>query len=378
MSGGDSDKTEEPTEHKLQEARKKGQVFKSQDIISTALLLATAGILSSTGPGIFWSIAEYTKHVYGLIETIPTTPLSERNYFIDGINLVTVFMTSMVPLFAAAFIVAIIGNLAQIKFIFSMEPMNPKLSKISPIEGFKRIFSVKSLIELAKQVIKLVVIGWICYKIVKSSIMTMSQSIQWDLYQTTSYLKVLVKKIITDVLMAMTGLSILDYIFQKSQFMKQMKMSMQELKDEYKDTEGNPQVKGKIKQLMRQAAMGRMMGNVAQASAVLTNPTHLAVAIRYKQGEDKMPVIVAKGERLVAVQIKVLAEENNVPIIENVELARALFGACEVGNGIPPELYKATAEVLAYVFKLKKRREQKRRLARRGAGRGDAQRRRVV
>jgi len=369
MGGGDSDKTEEPTEHKLQEARKKGQVFKSQDIISTLLLLATAGMLGSMGSGIFWEIAKYTKSVYEIIPTIPSSPIALRNNFNDGMQLVIVFFKCLLPLFVAAFITAIIANIAQIKFIFSTEPLNPKLSKISPIEGFKKIFSTKSLIELFKQCAKLGVIGWIVYSIVKGEIMTMSTAIQWDLYQVTSFLKVIVKRIISNVLMGMTALSIIDFIFQRQQFMKQMKMSMQELKDEYKDTEGNPQVKGKIKQLMRQAAMGRMMGDVPGASAVVTNPTHMAVAIRYKQGEDKAPVVVAKGERLMAVQIKALAEEHEIPIVENVELARTLFSACEVGKAIPPELYKTTAEVLAYVFRLKKRREQRKRTGRRAAGR---------
>lgn len=219
---------------------------------------------------------------------------------------------------------------------------------------------MRSLVELAKQVAKLLIISWVVYKVIKGEILYLTHSIQWDLYQTTSFLKRLVKKIIFNVLMAMTAISIVDYIFQRQQYMKQMKMSIQELKDEYKDTEGNPQVKAKIKQLMRQAAMGRMMGDVPGASAVITNPTHMAVALRYRQGEDKAPVVVAKGERLLAVQIKVIAEEHNVPIVENVELARMLFGVCEVGQAIPPEMYKAVAEVLAYVFKLKKRREQQR------------------
>ncbi|MDQ7822962.1 MAG: flagellar biosynthesis protein FlhB [Candidatus Eremiobacteraeota bacterium] len=367
--GEDSDKTEEPTEHKLQEAKKKGQVFKSQDITSTLLLLVTAAILGSMGAKLFWSLGDYMRWVWSIIPTIPQNPINERNNFADGLQLLIVFFKNLTPLFAAAFVVAIFGNLAQVKFIFSTEPLQPKLSKISPIEGFKKIFSVKSLIEMFKQIAKLVVIGYIVYKIVKSEIMNLSMAIQWDIYQTTTFLKSVVKRIIMNVLVGMTALSIIDYIIQRQQFMKQMKMSIQELKDEYKDTEGNPQVKGKMKQLMRQASMGRMMGDAAGASAVITNPTHLAVAVRYRQGEDKAPVVVAKGERLIAVQIKVIAEENEIPIVENVELARALFGACEVGSGIPPELYKATAEVLAYVFKLKKKREMKKKMARRASRR---------
>ena len=159
-----------------------------------------------------------------------------------------------------------------------------------------------------------------------------------------------------------------DYIFQKKQYMKQMKMSMQELKDEYKDTEGNPQVKGKLRQLMRQASQGRMMEGTAGANAVVTNPTHLAVALRYEQGLDGAPKVVAKGENLIAAQIKVIAEDNDVPVLENVELARALFSACEVGQEIPPDLYKGVAEVLAYVFKLKRKRQMRRKRAAQSTG----------
>ncbi|CAN0421025.1 unnamed protein product [Phaeothamnion confervicola] len=159
----------------------------------------------------------------------------------------------------------------------------------------------------------------------------------------------------------MVIIAAVDYAFQYKQFMKQMRMSHQDMKDEYKETEGNPQVKAKLRQMMRQGAQGRMMEEVPGATAVVTNPTHMAIAIRYKKGEDQIPTVVAKGENLKAQQIKVLAEDNEIPIIENVELARALFGACKVGQGIPTELYKAVAEVLAYVMKLKRKREMRNR-----------------
>ncbi len=365
----DSDKTEEPSEHKLQEAKKKGQVCKSQDITSTLLLAVTTAVLGALGAKVFWTLGDFAKDIWGQIDSIVRNPLAERNLLGYWLFSMATFFKILTPLFAAGFLFAIVGNMAQIKFIFSTEPMIPKLSKINPIEGFKKIFSMKSFMELLKQVAKLVVIGLIVYNILKTNIPILASAIDWDIIQTTSFLKTIVKKIINNVLTGMVVLSILDYIIQKKQFMKQMKMSMQELKDEYKDTEGNPQVKGKIKQMMRQAAQGRMMGDVAGASAIVTNPTHLAVAVRYKQGEDRAPVVVAKGENLIAVQIKTVAEESEVPIVENVELARALFGAAQVGQPIPPDLYKATAELLAYVFKLKRRREQKRKMRSRALGR---------
>jgi flagellar biosynthesis protein FlhB len=261
---------------------------------------------------------------------------------------------------------ALLANIAQVKFIFSTEPLKPSLNKINPIEGFKRIFSAKSLMELVKQVAKLTIVGWICYKVVSGVLPELRTAPTMPLTATLALVFATIKRLVGQVLIGMIAIAAVDYMFQHKQFMKQMRMSMQELKDEYKDTEGNPQVKAKIRQLMRQGAQGRMMEEVPNASAVVTNPTHYAVALRYEQGTDPVPVVVAKGENLIARQIKVMAEDHEVPIVENVELARALFKACEIGGAVPTEMYKAVAEVLAYVIKLKRKREllRRRRLAR--------------
>ena len=353
--GQDSDKTEEPTEHKLQESRKKGQVFKSQDIIQTLLLLTTAGLLYMLRGHLLSSVRGFMYWSWNLIT--PTLDLNNRSMFKDGLQVIAVYFKILAPLFAGAFIMALIANMAQIKFIFTFETMKPKLSKLNPVEGFKRIFSMKSFVELLKQLAKLGAVTYTCIKVVGNRIMQLKWAPMWTIPTTVSYIRGMAVKVVSYVLVVMAVLSVLDYIFQYKQYMKNMKMSIKELKDEYKDTEGNPQVKGKIKQLMRQNAQSRMMGEVADSSAVVTNPTHLAVALRYKPGQDNAPKVVAKGKKLIAVQIKLLAEENDVPILENVELARALFSGCEVGAVIPVELYKATAEVLAYVFRLKRKRE---------------------
>jgi flagellar biosynthetic protein FlhB len=357
----DSDKTEEPTEHKLQEARKKGQIFKSQEIISTTMLLATAGVLMSFGGWMFGQLMDFTKHEWG--DLMVNSDFPHRDTMLDMLWIIIGFMKVLMPLLMFAFVMAIIANIAQIQFLFSTEPMIPKLSKINPIDGFKKIFSAKSLMELAKQIAKLSIIGVIVYKCVSGALPNLVKLVMCDMTFTVTLIRSICVEIIKKVLVGCTVIAIIDYIFQKKQFMKEMKMSMQELKDEYKDTEGNPQVKGKIRQLMRQGAQQRMMEGAGGANAVVTNPTHLAVAIKYEQGVDAAPLVVAKGERLVAVQIKLIAEENDIPIIENVELARALFGACEVGQAIPPELYKGVAEVLAYIYKLKRKRQQRRRRA---------------
>lgn len=359
--GEDSDKTEEPTEHKLQEARKKGQVIKSQEIVSTCMLLATAGVLMTAGSWMFSEVTHFTLARW--TDLMSNADFQGRDLKLDFAWWTIGFLKILAPLLGAAFVMAVIANLAQVQFLFSTESLQPKLSKINPIEGFKKIFSAKSLMELAKQIAKLTIIGWICYKVVGQALPSLVNLIEQDLFFTVSLTRSICVEIIKKVLIGCTVIAAVDYIFQKKQFMKQMRMSMQELKDEYKDTEGNPQVKGKLRQLMRQASQGRMMEGAAGANAVVTNPTHLAVALRYEQGVDAAPKVVAKGENLIAAQIKVIAEDNDVPVLENVELARALFSACEVGQDIPPELYKGVAEVLAYVFKLKRKRQMRRKRA---------------
>lgn len=352
----DSDKTEEPTDHKLREARKKGQIFKSQDVIATLLLVATAGVLSAAGAWMYINIAGFTKTTF---LSIGEPGLEKIGNFKQFLYVMMVFAKVMLPLLAVAFITAVLANVAQIQFLFSTESLNPKLSKINPIEGFKRIFSAKSLMEFAKQTAKLIIVGYICYKVIRAEISKLIYSSSWDLSFTLAILKKICFKIIGYSIVAMVVIAVIDYMFQKKQFMKQMKMSMQELKDEYKQSEGDPHVKAKIRQLMRQNATARMMEEVPNSTAVITNPTHLAVALKYTPGEMPAPKVVAKGERLVAAQIKLIAQDNEVPIIENIELARALAGFCKIGDYIPLDLYKAVAEVLAYLMKLKKKRELK-------------------
>lgn len=354
----DSDKTEEPTDQKLREARKKGQIFKSQDVIATLLLVATTGILSGAGAWMYLNIAGFTKTTF---LSIGEPSLEKIGGFEKFLYVMIVFAKVMLPILTVAFITAILANIAQIQFLFSTESLNPKLSKLNPIEGFKRIFSAKSLMEFAKQTSKLIIVGYICYKVIRAEISKLIYSSSWDLNFTLLILKKICFKIIGYSIIAMVAIAVIDYMFQKKQFMKQMKMSMQELKDEYKQSEGDPHVKAKIRQLMRQNATARMMEEVPSATAVITNPTHLAVALKYKQGEMPAPKVVAKGEKLVATQIKLIAEDNEVPIIENIELARVLAVSCKVGDYIPLELYKAVAEVLAYLIKLKKKRELKKR-----------------
>ena len=364
----DSDKTEEPTEHKLQEERKKGNVMKSQDVISTLGMIAACGALYASGSMIYHKIEEFWIRSW---ERIAHPDTVTGNKFVwEIIDVIGVVSLCLAPLMVGCFLMGIIANVAQIKLLFTVEPMKPSLKKLNPISGVKQIFSMKSLIELIKQLLKLGIVGWICWSAISGELEQFKLAPGWDLMRTVNLVGELVLRITKNVLLGMVVIMGLDYIFQKKQFMKQMKMSHKDLKDEYKETEGNPHIKAKIRQKMQQGAQGRQMAEVPNSNAVVTNPTHLAVAIKYNKEDCPVPTVVAKGERMVAQAIKLKAEDHDIPVVENVELARALFGACEVGQAIPTELYKAVAEILAYVLKLKKKKEMRRRTGGGGRGRG--------
>lgn len=333
--------------------------MKSQEVISSLGMLAAVAALYGTGAFMYNNVKVFWLYVWGLIPTFdPTT----RSFFYDTLDVITVVVLTLAPLLAAVFLMGIIANVAQIKLLFTVEPLKPSLKKINPVSGFKNIFSVKSVMELFKQLAKLGIVGWICISIVKGEIAGFADSPGWDIETTVGMVGGIVWRIVKSVLLGMVVISAIDYAFQKKQFMKGMKMSFNDLKDEYKETEGNPEVKGKLRQKMQQASQGGgQMQEVPNANAVITNPTHLAVAIKYDKEECPVPTVVAKGERVIAQQIRLKAEDHDVPLVENVELARALFGACEVGQAIPTELYKAVAEILAYVMKLKRKKEMRRR-----------------
>lgn len=348
----DSDKTEEPSEHKLQEARRKGQVLKSQDVISTGVLAAAGYMFLFTGDWIYKNVVEFTRYYW---EIIQHPDLAERPLTMMMAHFCYTVLLCVLPLLLGVCLMGVVANVFQIKLLFTFETMKPTLEKINPISGVKKIVAIKSVVELLKQLVKIAVIGVLCWKAVASDLLKFSSAADQPIEVTATFVMEIISRCLKYVVMGSVVLAALDYAWQYKQFMKQMRMSHHDMKEEYKETEGNPHVKAKIRQMMRQGAQGRMMEEVPQASAIITNPTHMAIAIRYKPGEDQVPLVVAKGERIKAQQIKVLAEDHEIPIIENVELARALFGACKVGQAVPTEMYKAVAEILAYVMKLKRK-----------------------
>jgi flagellar biosynthetic protein FliR/FlhB len=356
----DSDKTEEPTEHKLQEARKKGQVLKSQDVVMLVTMIATFAVMFAYSKIIGLKIIEFTKDLY--MGEYFRNSISSDNLiaFLAGvfIKALILFAVSLLPIAIVAFIAGLIGNLAQIGFLFTFEPLSPKFSKINPVEGFKRIFSRKSVVELVKNALKIFVIGYLVYLLVKGSVkLFIDFPRTWDFIPILTEFKKIIEKLVWQVIGIFIVFAGMDYMIQKKFFMKDMRMSFKELKDEYKEMEGDPHVKGKRRQMAQQLVMGGGLGAVKDATAVVTNPVHYAVALKYEHGKMQAPQVVAKGERYFAELIKEIATQNDIAIVENVELAQLLYSKCKVGDYIPAELYQATAEVLAFVYKMKKKKK---------------------
>ena len=346
FAGGE--KTEEPTAKKRADARKKGQVGRSQELNTAFVLLVGFFSLKFLWDSIYLSIASYTTYVF-----------SNLNQSVDTENIIHIFIGIIVVLaktaFPIMFVIMLIGlaiNFFQVGLNFNTESIEFKLDKLNPINGFGRIFSKRSLVELAKSFFKILVIGFFLYRFIHEQILAMPQFMFFDL--TTSL--ALVAEIIFQMAFIVIGvimiMALMDYGYQKWQTTQDLKMTKQEVKDEMKQSEGDPQIKGKIRQKQRQMAMARMMKEVPKADVIVTNPTHYAIALSYQQGMSA-PLVVAKGQDLVAQRIKEIAREARVPIIENKPLARAIYAAVQIGDAIPQELYQAVAEVLAYVYRLK-------------------------
>ncbi len=349
----DQEKTEQATPKKREDARKKGQVAKSQEAASVAVLL--------TGLTFFWfGLPGMVKKM----TTLTTWSLTQSGRFnVDynniqhlSIGLVYKVFAITSPLFLSVFFMALLINYLQVGFVLSAESMQPKLSKIDPVKGFKKLFSVRSLVDLVKNIFKISIIGFVVYITIRGEIENVIPLPDQGAWGILIYITGVAFKIVFRVCLVLIILAIFDYIYQKWEFEKKLKMSKQDVKDEFKQTEGSPLIKARIKSLQRDAARKRMMASVPKADVVITNPAHLAVALHYDQAGMSAPKVVAKGAGFIAEKIKEIARENNVPIVENKPLAQVLYIKVDVDEMIPANLYKAVAEVLAFVYSMKMKR----------------------
>lgn len=348
------EKTEQPTPKRRREAREKGQVFKSAEINMVLVLLIAFIVIKSIFPNLIQALMTYETQIYSSMASADSiyTANGLTNLFVNT----ALQMAKMLwPLIACVFVVGIVANIAQTGFIFSGKPLAIDLGKLNPIAGFSRIFSKRAINELVKAILKIAVIGYVAYTEIKNDInifLSMGkENISIAAYNmTTVILNAAIKVVAVMILIA-----VLDYIFQRREYENSLKMTKQEIKEEFKESEGDPQIKARIRQIQRQLAMMRMMQQVPKADVVITNPTHFAVALRYDAQTDKAPLVLAKGADYMAQRIKEEARKNKVPLVENRELARSLYYSADVGQLIPPQFYEAVAEVLAYVYSLGRR-----------------------
>ncbi len=349
------DKTEEPTSKKLDDARSEGQVAKSKEIGNCLGLFVFFIVLKFLTAGIGNRIINLFDLMYGRIPTVTVYPSGDMPFrevsivFKSGIS--TIVLT-ILPILLIGYAVAFIGDLLQVKWKPTTKPLKPKPSKINPASGFKRIFSINSVVELFKSIIKLVLIGAIVYSFIKDKVFLLFSLYDMPLMQAVKLMGDTIINLGIRVSSVYIIIAFADFLYQKWKFHKDMKMTKQEVKDEYKNSEGDPAVKSKIKSKMMEVSRRRMMQALPQADVVITNPTHYAVAIKYEPKEREAPYVIAKGEGYLAQKIKDVAKDNHIEIVENKPVARMLYHNVDIGESVPPELYQAVAEILAFVYHL--------------------------
>jgi flagellar biosynthetic protein FlhB len=351
--GAGGEKTEEATSKKLSDAREEGQVAKSQDLIVAALLMTLFLMLKLFIGYIGNAFLELYRGVYQMIPKVADDSFT-RNTAATLMNygLLQVVMIAL-PFFIGAFVAAFAVNVAQVKWKPTLKPLQPKFNKFNPISGFKRMFSKDKIFDLVKALAKLGLLGYIIYSALKSEWGMLLSFYSLSLWDAIGYIGSTIISLGIKISIFFTIFAFVDYMYQKHKFKEDMKMTKQEVKDEYKQSEGDPQIKGKIKQKMREASQRRMMQALPEADVVITNPTHLAVAIKYDRETNKAPVVIAKGADFLAQKIKDIAKEHKIEIVENKPLARMLYYNVDLDTEIPQELYQMVAEVLAYVYGLK-------------------------
>ena len=344
------EKTERATPKRREDTRKKGQVARSMELNSVTILFFGLVSLSFLSGWIFQQVSGGFTSNYALIPNLDLTPSSAHEIFkANGFRILrTVF-----PMMVVIIIGGILINFAQVGALFTLEPITPKAEKLDLTKGVKRIFSRKTAVEFLRDILKVTIIGTVAFLTIRAEFPKIYLLVDQSAGQVLVFCATTTLKLGLRIALALLFLAILDYAFQRFEQEKNMRMTRQEVKEELKEYEGDPQIKSRVKRIQREMSRKRMLKDVETADVVVTNPTHIAVALRYDMEKDEAPLLVAKGERLIAEKIKEIARKFDIPIVENRPLAKSLFELAEVGMQIPDRLYRAVAEVLAYVYNQK-------------------------
>lgn len=348
------EKTEQPTSKKIRDSRNKGQVAQSKDLNAALALLTVFFAMSLLG-------GFYLRELYAFYYfTMDLALESDVLFTTHGINqylaeMIIMILKLSLPTLLVAMVTGVLVSYAQVGTLFTIETIKPKLEKINPIKGAKNIFSTRSLVELAKSLSKAGLILYVSFNYLNNHLIDLLSTIELEIGQIIVVMWDLVFGVVIRSSLLLFAIAVFDFAYKKWKNNKDMMMTKQEIKDEYKQSEGDPQLKAKIKEKQRAFAMSRMMQEVPTADVVITNPTHFAIALKYDLASGDAPKVVAKGQDLIAQNIKKVAGEHDVPLVENKPLAQTLYKTVEIGDYIPPDLYEAVAEVLAYVYNLKKK-----------------------
>ncbi|MFN7902636.1 MAG: flagellar biosynthesis protein FlhB [Holosporales bacterium] len=349
----DSQKTEEPSQRKLEKAREEGQVVSSKEVSSWIVLFTGAVLAAYVFPQMGRGLVEALAPFISNTDDFHVDDLHTVSTVVVHIALKVLLLIGVIGIVMA--LVSMAGNVVQHGFLWSAASLAPKLSKISPLAGLKRLFSRKSVVEFLKGIAKLTIVAGVAFFMIRPAVDGMDQWTSLTMRGILDVLQALIAKTSTGVLAVLFLIAALDYLFQRFDFINKMRMSRHELKEEYKESEGDPHIKAKLKQQRRQMAKKQNLSKVPEATVVVTNPTHYAVALKYQRGQAGAPIVLAKGVDFLAAKIREVANKHQIPIVENPPLARALYAACDVDEEIPFQHYKAVAEVIRYVFRLKQR-----------------------
>ncbi len=347
------EKTEVPTEKKRRESREEGQVAFSKELSSAALLAGIVLTLVATSPIILDAMRELMSQIFR--DLAQRKELSIDSIFTLSGEILSIILPAFAPFVAVIIFVGIFASVLQVGVQITFKAISPKFNKISPLTGLKRLFSSQSLADFLKSMAKLIIVGFVGYltyidKITELNGLSVSTPESILIYNFT-----VVAEVAGKIVLALVAIAIFDYFYQRWHHEQQLMMTKQEVKDETKQTEGDPQLKARIRQIQREMSNARMMQEVPKADAVIVNPTHFSVAILYDRDVMSAPEVIAKGADHLALRMRTVARENNVPILERPELARDLYANVEIGDDIPERFYKAIAEILAFVYRLRKR-----------------------
>jgi flagellar biosynthesis protein FlhB len=349
--GGDDsdDKTQEPTDKKLEDARKRGDVPMAPEMRHAAMFVAALVVMGGLGTYTVQQLGNLFVRLWGGADDFRIDPDGAQNFTTGLFGAVG---TALAPILAALFGFAILGGVLQGRPMISWSRVKPKWNKLNPMNGAKRLFGKQALVEFLKTFAKLCLVGGIGAAVAWPHAATIDRLVGADLVDAGAAASDIVHSMLRPIATLVGALALFDFVWQRRSFMKRMRMSLQEVKDEYKQSEGDPKIKAKIRSMQMQRSRSRMMSNVPKASVVITNPTHYAIALQYDHGSMGAPVVVAKGVDTIALKIREIATEHNIPLVENRPLARALYASAELDQPIPVEHYAAVAEVISYVMRI--------------------------